>query len=152
MPRLDVALLQVVEIIQTVDLLGDVGEDAFGSPVRDAHDVTGQDVGQGVGLRGAADAAFHIVVRDDLQFDLVLMAGVVRLDHGLGLTLQRGTGPQGDLGAVIRAFGGDVGRDRGVAAVAATAGGQRHQERGGCDAGKRSRHLIERHHVRFFLL
>ena len=145
------ALLDVVQVVQAVDLLGDIGEDALGCPVRDAHDIAGQDVRQRVGLRGAADAAFHIIVRDDLQLHLVLVGGVVRLDHGLGLTLQRGASPQRDLGAVVRALGRDVGRGGGATAIAA-AGGQRNQERGGRDAGKRSRYLIERHHIRFFLL
>ena len=145
----DVALLQVGLVVQAIDLLGDVGEDALGSPVRNTDHVAGEDVRQGVGLRSAADLAFHIVVRDDLELDLVLVALVVSLDHVLGLTLQRGTGPQGDLGTIVGALGRDT--FGGATIAGATTGGQRNDQRGGSDASKSTGQFIERHHVRFFL-
>ena len=145
------ALRQVGLVVQAIDLLGDVGEDALGSPVRNTDHVAGEDVRQGVGLRSAADLAFHIVVRDDLELDLVLVALVVSLDHVLGLTLQRGTGPQGDLGTIVGALGRDTFGGGSATIAGATTGGQRNDQRGGSDASKSTGQFIERHHVRFFL-
>jgi len=147
-----VALLQVGLVVESVDLLGDVGEDAFRSPVRNTHHVTGENVRKGIGLGSTTNLAFHIVVRNDFQLDLVLVGGVVGLHRVLGLTLQRRTGPQSDLSAVISAGCRNIGRSRGSTTAGTTAAcSHRNKQRGCRDAGNNASDLVERHHVYFFL-
>lgn len=99
----DVALLEVVNV-EGGDVVRDVGEDALLHPVRDANDVAREDVGERVGLDGAANLPLDVVVGEDLQGHLVLVGGVVGLDGVLGLALQRGARPHGQFGAVVDAL------------------------------------------------
>ena len=150
--KFNVALLQVGLVVESVDLLGDVGEDAFRSPVRNTHHVTGENVRKGIGLGSTTNLAFHIVVRNDFQLDLVLVGGVVGLHRVLGLTLQRRTGPQSDLSAVISAGCRNIGRSRRSTTAGTTAAcSHRNKQRGCRDAGNNASDLVERHHVYFFL-
>jgi hypothetical protein len=133
--RREVTLVDGVLERHAIDVGGHVLEQTLLHPVRHVHDVGREQVGQAVGAGRRTHLRDVVVVRHDGEFDLVLVAGVVRIDQEVGLLLQGGAGPEGEAGAVVDSLCSSI-REAGAfaaAAAAGTAGGQTDQECAGAE-------------------
>src|SRR6185437_10526804 len=126
-----VALIDRLLERESVDVLGQVLEEALLHPVGYVDDVGREQVRQTVGAGRCAHLGDVVVVRHDGEVDLVLVALVVCGHQELGLLLERGAGPEGEGAAVVGSVG--TGGGSAVRGRTGTAGGHAGEKQAGGD-------------------